>query len=142
MNNIEMLEDYIEALRKPKPFKYTNEQKAEAIENLIKENKELIEENEEYKADIKYLDERVRFLEAKRTDIIPKLKVKAKIEEKQENCLDFTLIHEHEIDTNGIIKVLQELLGEEFPTTITKEELEKMEGVGNGRFRNTYGNII
>lgn len=34
------------------------------------------------------------------------------IEEKQENGLDFTLIHEHEIDTNGIIKVLQELLEE------------------------------
>lgn len=50
---------------------------------------------------------------------IPKSKVKEKIEElekeieeKQENCLDFTLIHEHEIDTNGIIKVLQELLEE------------------------------
>ena len=47
------------------------------------------------------------------------LKIKEKIEElekeieeKQENCLDFTLIHEHEIDTNGIIKVLQELLEE------------------------------
>lgn len=91
-----------------------------------------IDENEEYKADNKYLDERVQFLEARRTDIIhefqnkitdttiPKSKVKEKIEElekeieeKQENCLDFTLIHEHEIDTNGIIKVLQELLKEE-----------------------------
>lgn len=50
---------------------------------------------------------------------IPKSKVREKIdelekeiEEKQENCLDFTLMHEHEIDTNAIIKVLQELLEE------------------------------
>lgn len=35
------------------------------------------------------------------------------IEEKQEYGCDFTLIHEHEIDTNAIIRVLKELLGEE-----------------------------
>lgn len=53
-------------------------------------------------------------------DVISKSKIKAKIEElekemdeKSENCCDFTLIHEHEIDTNGIIQVLQELLEEE-----------------------------
>lgn len=49
MNNIEILEDYIEALRKPKPFKYTNEQKAQAIENLVQENKEKNKEIEKYK---------------------------------------------------------------------------------------------
>ena len=38
--------------------------------------------------------------------------LKKEIEEKQENGCDFTLIHEHEIDTNAIIKVLQELLVE------------------------------
>jgi hypothetical protein len=52
--------------------------------------------------------------------VIKKQKVKDKIEElekeiveKQENCCDFTLIHEHEIDTIAIIKVLQELLESE-----------------------------
>ena len=35
------------------------------------------------------------------------------IEEKQENGTDFTIIYEHEIDTNGIINVLKELLEEE-----------------------------
>ena len=33
---IEILENYIEALRNPKPFKYTNEQKAQAIKRYIK----------------------------------------------------------------------------------------------------------
>ena len=46
-------------------------------------------------------------------------KIKAKIkelekeiEEKQEYGCDFTLMHEHEIDTNAIIRVLEELLEE------------------------------
>ena len=34
------------------------------------------------------------------------------IEEKHEYGLDLTIIHEHEIDTNGIIAVLKELLEE------------------------------
>ena len=34
------------------------------------------------------------------------------IEEKHEYGLDLTIIHEHEIDTNGIIAVLKEILGE------------------------------
>ena len=34
-------------------------------------------------------------------------------EEKEKYGLDCTLIYEHEIDTNAIIRVLQELLGEE-----------------------------
>ena len=38
--------------------------------------------------------------------------LKKEIEEKNENGLDFTLIHEHEIDINGIIEVLNELLEE------------------------------
>lgn len=63
MNNIEMLEDYIEALRKPKPFKYTNEQKANAIENLIKEYKELKNKCNE-------------------------IKIKKRIEELQQTCQD------------------------------------------------------
>ena len=41
--NIKVLEEYIEALRYPMSFKYTNEQKAQAIENLIKGYKELEE---------------------------------------------------------------------------------------------------
>lgn len=34
------------------------------------------------------------------------------IEEVNENCPDFTIIYEHEVDTYGIINVLKELLGE------------------------------
>ena len=75
-NIIKLLEDYIEALRKPKPFKYTNEQKAQAIEILMQENKELKEK-------------------AKNTmcligaNYIHKDKVKEKIEElvNKRNCL-------------------------------------------------------
>lgn len=43
MNNIEILEDYIDSLRNGKPFNYTNERKAQAVENLIQEYKELKE---------------------------------------------------------------------------------------------------
>lgn len=45
--------------------------------------------------------------------IINKIKeLEQEIEEKQEHGLDLTLIHEHEIDTNAIIQVLNELLEE------------------------------
>ena len=68
MNNIKMLEDYIEALRNPKSFKYTNEQKAQAIENLIKENKELKDKCNElnFKYTAQWVDD----------NFIPKSKVK------------------------------------------------------------------
>ena len=53
-------------------------------------------------------------------DYIPKSKIKDKIkelekeiEEKRENGIDFTLIFEYEVDTNGIIQVLKELLESE-----------------------------
>lgn len=112
MNNKEMLEDYIEALRKPKPFKYTNEQKAQAIENLIKENEELKErnkkleyamyndlgniinlgillsENAEKPKDVNiYVDECQAFLNTLNYYYIPKSKIKEKIEtlEKLQN---------------------------------------------------------
>ena len=98
-------------------------EKAKTIINLIeKQQKEL----EEYKKRLiptpdnpvpieyqmaMYVDKR---------DYISKDTIKAKIkelekeiEEKQEYCPDFTLMYEHEIDTNAIIKTLQELLGEE-----------------------------
>ena len=101
------------------------------LENLIKENKELKEKleekdmqheieligKEEYTKDA--MGEIIEHYYTANEDCIPKSKIKEKIEElekeieeKQENGLDFTLIHEHEIDTNGIIKVLQELLEE------------------------------
>lgn len=43
MNNIKIIEEYIEALREPKPFKYTNEEKARLLEGLLQENKKLNE---------------------------------------------------------------------------------------------------
>lgn len=39
--DIKILEHLVDCLKNPKPFRYTNEQKAIAIENLIKEYKEL-----------------------------------------------------------------------------------------------------
>lgn len=52
MNNIEILEDYIYSLRNGKPFNYTNERKAQAVENLIQENKELNQRLEELELQI------------------------------------------------------------------------------------------
>ena len=37
----EITKEYIEALRKPKPFKYTNEEKANALEHLLRMYKTL-----------------------------------------------------------------------------------------------------
>jgi len=49
MNDIEILKANIDCLRNRKPFKYTNEQKAQAIENLIQRNKELEQIEKEHK---------------------------------------------------------------------------------------------
>ena len=98
MNNIEMLEYYIKALRKPMPFKFTNEQKAQAIENLIKENKELKEK-------------------AKNTmgligaNYIHKDKIKEKIEEIKSK-MNNDCIALHSFQREAQIDILQELLEE------------------------------
>jgi hypothetical protein len=41
------------------------------------------------------------------------IELEQELEEERENGVDFTFIHEHEIDINGIIEVLHELLEEE-----------------------------
>lgn len=81
------------------------------IKQLEEENKNMAEE---------YLVNNPGMAKYLNDNYIFKSKVKDKIEElekeiveKQENCCDFTLIHEHEIDTIAIIKVLQELLESE-----------------------------
>ena len=57
MNNIEILEDYIDSLRNGKPFNYTNERKAQAVEHLIQENKELKKEIKSLNKIIKYAND-------------------------------------------------------------------------------------
>lgn len=56
-------------------------------------------------------------IESDKDNFINKNKIKEKIEElikemeeKRENCSDFTLVIEHALDTNRIIEVLKELL--------------------------------
>lgn len=85
------------------------------IEKLIARNKDLEVEIFAYKNNLGNYTRKV--IKEVFNDYLLKSKVKEKIEElekeieeKQERGTDFTLIHEHEIDTNGIIQVLQELL--------------------------------
>lgn len=49
MNDIEILKANIDCLRNGKLFKYANEQKAQAIENLIQRNKDLEQIEKEHK---------------------------------------------------------------------------------------------
>ena len=95
---------------------------------LIERIKELEQENREIREwkyvidnpiDLEKLKE-LDLIKIKGKEYISKDKIKAKIEEleneieeKAEHGTDFTIIHEHEIDTRGIIKVLQSLLKEE-----------------------------
>lgn len=90
---------------------------AEKVKQLEKENEELkkfITEGITIAPHSTYKNYRLDFL---RENFVSKKKIKDKIEElekeieeKQEHGLDFTLIHEHEIDTDAIIQVLNELL--------------------------------
>lgn len=83
----------------------------EAIEGLLDLYQREKEKNKEHE-DMEY-----RLTKVLREECIFKSKIKEKIdelekeiEEKQENCCDFTLMYEHEIDTNKIIETLKELL--------------------------------
>lgn len=115
---IEKYKEYIEKLQRE------NEEKttillagAEKVKQLEKENEELkkfITEGITVAPHSTYKNYRLDFL---RENFVSKKKIKDKIEElekeieeKQEHGLDFTLIHEHEIDTDAIIQVLNELL--------------------------------
>lgn len=109
--DIKVLEEYIEALRHPMPFKYTNEQKAQAIENLINRNKEL--EEKAYKKE--YYEEVADELYK---NSIPKSKVREKIKELEKEA-DYKSIdnptgriHFHKEPCDYQIQVLQELLEE------------------------------
>lgn len=67
-----------------------------------------------YKAKAKYVREDfIKRYYVDKNKIREKIKeLEQELEEERENGLDFTLMHEHEIDINGIIEVLHELLGE------------------------------
>ena len=124
------MENLIEELTKVNPANLSEEglKLFNKINEIIDRNEELEKLSENIKifrdnnlsSEIDYVIAlKSNFMNYLQTDYIPKSKVRKKIEElekeieeKQENCLDFTLMHEHEIDTNGIITVLQELLQE------------------------------
>lgn len=90
------------------------------VDKQQKEIKKLTRLNSAYKTnyDSKVLKEErknKKILEGyiSKDKIINKIKeLEQEIEEKQEYGLDLTLIHEHEIDTDAIIQVLNELLEE------------------------------
>ena len=124
------MKELIEELTKVNPANLSEEglKLFNKINEIIDRNEELEKLSENIKifrdnnlsSEIDYVIAlKSNFMNYLQTDYIPKSKVRKKIEElekeieeKQENCLDFTLMHEHEIDTNGIITVLQELLQE------------------------------
>lgn len=126
----DLTDEELQATREMNKTAWESEIDKWSREYLIERYKDLVEIEKEHKKENGELREEVEKLEEEDTKIrakfilslgnyISKDKIREKIEElekeieeKQENCLDFTLIHEHEIDTNGIIKVLQELLEE------------------------------
>lgn len=72
----------------------------------------IAEQQKEIELATKSYDKALDMLVDKDNKIKAKIKeLEKEIEEKQEYGCDFTLIHEHQIDTNAIIKVLEELLG-------------------------------
>ena len=91
---------------------------AQNILNLIEKQQKEIEELKEMKPLQDLIDTNIIIADYSH-NYISKDKIRDKIatlekeiEEKQEHGLDFTLIHEHEIDTYAIIQVLKELLEE------------------------------
>jgi hypothetical protein len=112
MNNIEILENFIDKQKSNKDTFVPTDFEITALENLIQENKELKEKNKKQSVVIiEYQD----LLE----DSIPKLKVKEKIEEKIKEGNYRTIdnpsgrIHFQKEITDYQIQVLQELLKEE-----------------------------
>ena len=112
MNKEEKLEELKQLLFQDRLTDYGKKQLVEIIEKLQKEIEEL-----KWQSNNKCKFDNDIFVETIKRDYISKDKIKEKIkelekekEEKEEYGLDCTLIYEHEIDTNGIIRVLQELL--------------------------------
>ena len=92
----------------------------DSVEKVLNYISELEKENEKYKnfqLHISGMRSGKELLTRYIKDSILKDKIRDKIkeleeeiEEKHEYGLDLTIIHEHEIDTNGIIAVLKEIL--------------------------------
>lgn len=62
-NDMEILEATIDSLKKAKPFKYTNEQKVNAIEHLINRVKDLEQIEKEHKKQNGELQKKIKELE-------------------------------------------------------------------------------
>ena len=105
MNNIEILEEFINQYNTDEDlFCFVNYSTIQAIENLIKENKEL--KKKAYKKE--YYEEVADVLHK---DSIPKSKVKEKIEEIKAR-MNNDCIALHEFQREAKIEVLEELLKE------------------------------
>lgn len=97
----------------------SEEELCERICQLEKELKEEKEKNQKILSDNietfqKLFAEEISKIYISKNKIKDKIKeLEKEIEEKQEYGLDCTLIYEHEVDTNGIIKCLEELLGDD-----------------------------
>lgn len=101
MNNIEILEEFIKHYKEvQEKYKddeiqaeierscYFEEVPAQAIENLIQENKELKEENNNLKEQLKDMEKEFIEVCEKSRNSIPKSKIKKRIEELQQTCKD------------------------------------------------------
>ena len=116
MNNIKILEEYIKEVWKPKPIHNVipdwatiEKKEIQAIENLIKENKELKEKNKEINQRIKLKLENERCADK---DFISKSKVKEKITYLQSLEFEDKLVSQW-VANATTINILQELLGGE-----------------------------